>query len=293
MAKLEGEDIYLEAPNKPVFFCTTPRGGYRLISAGASLPAAEAFQVSPSLSRVIAHSKATFIAKPRDLEIGVSLLLPQKGDFETRQVDFFEGEHALFDKFRKVRGEDEILAFACKYGELCTKGQKEYSMDFKAEEGKTVYLESTALWEREIKDVNEVVSMWENEAPNIEIARVLNRKLGEYPAVLHYGIDKQGNFFSLFYAHSLAAAIWIQLAQSICRDAPNGMIAGRDFLTGIYYEKGCLATRNKGPHKGKLYHPRNKRNLYRQRNTRKEAEKAGRIVKENRKGRTEFLVEEF
>jgi hypothetical protein len=79
---------YLEAPNKPVFFCTTPRGGYRLISAGANLSATEAFQISPFFQGLL-PIKSNLYGKVQDLEIGTSLLLPQKGGFETRQVDFF------------------------------------------------------------------------------------------------------------------------------------------------------------------------------------------------------------
>jgi hypothetical protein len=48
----------------------------------------------------------------------------------------------------------------------------------------------------------------------------------------------------------------------------------RDFFNGIYYEKGCLSTRNTGPHKGKLYHPGTSGIFTAEEHT-KEAEKAG------------------
>ena len=300
MAKLEQEDIYLDAPNIGYFYVEKPEAGFRLVKHGEKVPFEEfiAFRL-PGAELIGTIKKAPFTALSRDKKEKGMLLLPQGNHLVGHWLSFFEDKEAgkyrgnkpkltpIFEAFRKLKSEDEILNFASRYGEFRPRGEAQYTLSLVDDQ---VWCESLNLWKKEIADVNNVVTLWEGGTEGKELAKLINEKLREYPSQQEYGTDEQGKAFPVLRSHSLGAAIWLQLAQSIFKDGPNERIARRSFRSGEYYAQQCLTKKRTGEYAGLYYHPREKQNFYRQNYTRKKAAQEGKTVKEGRKGKTTFIT---
>jgi len=100
----------------------------------------------------------------------------------------------------------------------------------------------------------------------IAVARLFNKKLQENPSVPAYRIGKAGQIEPFFHPQSLAAAIWLQLAQSFFKDGPADQIAKRCHICGkwgkaykewddtITLDTDIWGQRRKGPYAGLYYH---------------------------------------
>lgn len=300
VAKLEQEDIYLDAPNFGYFFVERPEGGFRLVEHGEKVPFEEfaAFRV-PGMELVGSIKNKLFTALSRDKRERGPLLLPQGNHLVGHWLSFFvdadEGGYKgdkpklvpIFKAFGDLKNDDEILGFASKYGDLRPRGDEKYTLSLVDD---LVWCESLNLWKKEIAAVNGVVSLWEDGAEDKTLAGLLNEKLREYPSIQEYGVDGKGMVFSALRSSSLGAAVWLQLAQSVFLDGPNERIARRSFRSGEYYAQQCMAKKRTGEYTGLWYHPREKQTFYRQNYTRKKAAQEGRSVKEKRKGRMEFIT---
>ncbi len=300
MAKLEQEDIYLDAPNIGYFYVEKPEIGFRLVKHGEKVPFEEfvAFRFPGAELRGSAK-KRPFTALSRDKGENGMLLLPQGSHLIGHWLSFFQDKDAgkykgdkvklipIFEVFRKLKSEDEILNFASRYGEFRPRGEAQYTLSLADDQ---VWCESLNLWKKEIADVNNVVTLWEGGTEGKELVKLINEKLREYPSVQEYGTGKKGKAFPVLRSHSLGAAIWLQLAQSIFKDGPNERIARRSFLSGEYYAQQCLTKKRTGEYAGLYYHPREKQNFYRQNYTRKKAAQEGKTVKEGRKGKATFIT---
>lgn len=298
VAKLEQEDIYLDPPNLAFFHVEKPNGGFRFVEHGEAVPFEElaAFRL-PGMKLIGSIKRHPFTALSRDKGENGILFLPTGNTLLGYWLNFFEGEKnykgknpkltPIFEVFRKLKSEEEILNFASKYGELRPKGEEKYTLSLPENK---VWLESLSLWKKEISAVNNVIDLWESDAADRDLSELLNRKLRKYPSIQEYGIDKKGNAFPVFRSHSLGAAIWLQLAQSVFRDGPNERIARRCFFSGEYLAQQCLIKKTTGEYAGMYYHLREKRKFYRQNNTIEKSYIEGSEEMKERKNKSKFLV---
>ncbi len=100
----------------------------------------------------------------------------------------------------------------------------------------------------------------------IAVAGLFNEKLQKNPSFPAYGIGKAGEIEPFFHSQSLAAAIWLQLAQSFFKDGPADQIAKRCHICGkwgkaykewddtITLDTDIWGQRRKGPYAGLYYH---------------------------------------
>ncbi len=297
MAKLGAEPIYREAPNEVFFVASRPEEGFRLIEAGERAPFDKmaAFRLSGfGVRGAIRNRLLTVFSRDAEAEQRGFLLLPQ-GEPVREWLSMFlreEKDRALFDAFRRLGGAEEIRSFASKFGNLRSRGQ---GCDFDLKND-FAFLESVALWEREIADVNKAVALWEewrkSEKPETQesLLLLLNSKQLAYSLTQPYRADKRGSINSFFIPESLGGVLWLILGQSIFRDGPKELIAERCYLTGGYYSLSSLSKRTTGEHKGLYYLPGEMHKKNQQQYYRRKKQNEGKTVKKGRKGKTEFSV---
>jgi hypothetical protein len=275
MARLESEPIYMEAVNVPQFFIERAED-YRLVRPG------EAVKPPVVLPGVHLDESITVTARPRRPEWRGDLLYPV-GRLVGGWAPFFDGERPLFDIMRRLDDDEAIRAFAAKHGPLFGGVRLDLGKD-------EVLLESTGSWQQEIRDIDYAVGQWESGVGQRDLVTLLNEKLRDYPSSQEYGIDEEGTAFPTLRPSCLAAAAWLQLAQTIFLDGPNERLARRSYLTGLYYAAECMSKKRDGPCRGMYYHPIEKRNLYRQNSARKKAHAEGRALKPSKKKAMKFIV---
>lgn len=312
-------DGYLDPPVEAVFFNAVPERGFKIVERGAIIPAPEGGNLNVE-------------AIPRAGERGKKLLLPV-GGFTSARNCYFEKDSPLFQRFADLKSEADIVSFASKYGQLCdsslswngetiwleslTTWETEISLmyfimgvisDFEAKKDVGRYIERRGeevvfplRWAHQgkttaVPSMRFIPSEEKRNTLYRGLVRFFNLKLGECPLIAVHSIREDYSkdpIRSFLEPLSLKGAVWLQFSQSFFRDGPNDIMARRDFLTGRYYPESELSLRTAGPHKGQMYHPAMKRRFYSQKHTRIEAVQEGKTVKQYRKGKTEFIVEEF
>jgi hypothetical protein len=100
------------------------------------------------------------------------------------------------------------------------------------------------------------------------VTRLIDEKLRENPSTPIYLFGEKGQIKPYLHPQSLAAAIWLQLAQSFFKDGPAERIAERCYLCGkwgkaykewfdtITLDTEIWGQRKKGPEAGLYYHKR-------------------------------------
>ncbi len=318
MKELEG---FIDAPMEPVFFNVRPQEGFRLIESvsvvpGDFLPVKEI----PSVKVL-----------PREGEPAGMLLLPVGKTMEARNAFFPDGE-PLFQRFADLETDDAIVDFASEFGPLRPGVPFDLSLNEARLESVSLWRTEISLMRAVLrlvgdyedeKPVDEDITRQgkrvvvhirgslsgqnvfldfdpgetERETVFRGFVGFFNRKLQECPSsparILH-----EGKVRSVLVPESLQAALWLQLSHSIFRDGPSDIAARRCFVTGLYFPekymgKPIMKMRTVGPNKGRWYHKDMKHRFYQQKYARKVAASEGRVVKEGRRGKTEFIVEEF
>jgi hypothetical protein len=271
MERLEG---FIDAPQVPLFFNPVPSGGFRLIEACSPVPFSSIFPVTGG-------EKVFMTAYPRKEECSEEaaekfhplLLLPVGPHREAINGyhSFFNEQEPLFQQFAKLETDNDILAFAGKFGQL------KQGVTSKPIEGR-VFLESLNLWKGEISLVRrflqifgdfemgqnlgkylkymegEILFMVHGEkriaGKNIFLtikpaetvkdtvyrgmATFLDEKLREAPLTVSHGWG-DGKVRSYLTPLSLQGALWLQLSQAFFQDGPTEAKVRRCVLTGDYF----------------------------------------------------------
>jgi len=339
------EEEFLEPLGEAVFSSLVPQEGFRLIFAGELLERLPSFgfnMVQMGLRTSLPLPGYGYVVLPFNMEghgleealkevegKKIPLLCPVD-ELVRVQCGFFDvSDTPLFQKFANLGSEEEVLAFANKYGSLHSKMSILQSLSPKSG---VVYLESVRDWAYEINLVRtalKLIEVYENRSwdsdlkviaagkfgasYNIEgtsfcvdgppppkagmdenvfkllLVRFFNARLREHQSSLGYGFDDAGRFISAIYPTTLEAAIWLQLAQSFFGDAPSERMAKRCFVCGCFGSKANMRKRFKGEHRGGYYHIGCYETLKRRKQREKKAGMEGRSPKERQK--KQFLVD--
>lgn len=333
MERLEG---FIDAPQVPLFFNPVPSKGFRLIEACSPIPFNSVFPVTGG-------EKVFMTALPRKEECSEEvaekfhplLLLPVGPHKEAINTyhSYFNGEEPLFQQFAKLETDNDILAFAGKYGQL----KRGVSADMTGEN--KVFFESLNLWKGEISLVRQFLQMLGDfemgqnlgkyfkfmegkilfmvhgekriAGKNIFLtikpaetvkdtvyrgmATFLDEKMKEAPLTISHGLGG-GKVKSYLTPLSLRGALWLQLSQAFFQDGPKEAKVRRCVLTGDYFRekdgtgKRIMWLKKTGPLRGHHYHRNMMDRFYEQKRKRDKAAREGKIVKEGRKGATNFLI---
>lgn len=306
---------FVEQHPLPGYFNPVPAKGFELVSTGDGVPS-ERFDVG--------GISLTAKPRPEDRVGGAMLLLPKGRSQKSVNVfhEFFNAGRPLFSIFVDLDSTDAILAFADQHGQL----RPGVALNLSAN---CVFLESLALWEKEIRFMRGIIEAWSALEAGREYERYLapresqvhlrvgdqiiasvERDMSESKAqTLHrllweaidqrtwecdytivHSWEEDGRVRSRSVARDLLSALWLQLSQSFFRDGEKDVMAHRCCLTGKYFARRDMSKRKEAPHKGELYAKESKRKFDQQKRARVLALEQGRTVKEDRKGRTEFLV---
>lgn len=252
----------------------------------------------------------------------------EKGKGRGRKKDF---PKAFFQRFAELESDEEILTFASEFGPLRPGIPLDFGKNGQIEAARLESVSEWKLEASFVraalrligdhddsKDLSGYISRFkdsvilkihaESKGENIKIPIVVgetlkrtvyrglvvffNRMTKRYPSTpqrILYGDSAR----SVFVPENLLAAVWLQASQAFFHDGPSKTQPRRCFVSGFYFKEEDLAVREAGPHKGRLYHPGMKHRFYQQKNAQKKAEARGREIKPGRKGKTEFLVDEF
>ncbi|MGI6784144.1 MAG: hypothetical protein ACOX5A_07930 [Aminivibrio sp.] len=256
-------------------------------------------------------------------------MLPQGPYQEAKNVyhrAFDEDYKPLFQRFAGLEDEGEILEFANIFGQL----RQEARTDLTEGRGKTYleplsFWESEIETMRSLLaawgayEVDKDIDSWvrfrhgrvffgtfKGSLPIVTseskretlfrcIAIFIDEKLKDCPLIVSHGWGT-GIVRSYLEPLSLQGALWLQLSQAFFNDGPKEEVVRRDVLTGDYYRerdangKKVMRKKTTGPYKGHCYHRDIADRFYEQKRKRDRAAEEGRVVKESRRGRTEFLV---
>jgi len=314
--------VFLEAPNTHYFFNAVPEKGFRLVEPGQKIP----MEWIGLPLEIGSDVMVTARQRPeRGAQSGGLLLCPVGRKEAARNSYFPRGETPIFAEFAalmdddgKIRAEKTSL-FAAEFGSLEDTGVVASRAD-------NVLLESFGFWCREISRMRillDAVARFEDKKPGDDLLRrrgdsvilgdiavpfvasesrsdmlhrcivaYINGRLREHSVRQQYLATEKG-VRSILEPTTLLGAMWVQVAQSFFKDGPMERLAARSFVTGEYHPRQDMKVRQVGPNEGRLYHPADRNKFYRRKNRRIVAASEGKVVKEKRKGRTEFLVEEF
>lgn len=306
---------FVEQHPLPGFFNPVPAKGFELVPIGAVVPS-ETFNVG--------GMSLTARPRPEDRVGGGMLLLPKGGSKKSVNVfhEFFNAGRPLFSIFAGLDSAEDVLAFADQHGQL----RPGFSLNLSTG---VVGLEPIALWEREIRFMRGIVEAWsaleagedcgrylaprgsqvhlrvrdwiiasvehdmsESKAQTLHrlLWRAIDQKTWECDYTIAHGRE-DGRVRSRLVARDLLSALWLQLSQSFFRDGEEDVMAHRCCLTGKYFARKDMSKRTEAPFKGELYAKESKKKFEQQKRARVLALEQGKAVKEDRKGRTEFLVD--
>lgn len=274
MEILEG---FTDAPITPKFFNPVPSGGFRLIEACSPIPFNSVFPVTGG-------ERVFLLALPRTEECSEEvagkfhplLLLPVGPEKEAINAyhQYFNEQEPLFQQFAKLETDNDILAFAGKYGQL----KRGVSADMTGEN--KVFFESLNLWKGEISLVRQFLKIWGNYEmdQNLEeylifrkecvyfmvhgeknlagknitlplvkteskrdtvkrgMAKFIDKKMEEAPLTVSHGLG-DGKVKSYLTPLSLQGAIWLQISQAFFGDGPKEAKVRRCVLTGDYFRE--------------------------------------------------------
>lgn len=308
-------DVFLE-PGKGYFKNFVPKNGFHLIPVGY-----EEDRKSDAKIRYVSGDN-------KDAKEGYLLLANSPGE-EFKNPFFTQGE-PLFQSFSQLSSDEEILAFANMHGELVTRPfhrsfwLREATIELESIDfwKKEIFLmrkmiEMIGCYEigdpidrfirkqkrqRYYYDLSfepggktwEVFVPEENPEPRFilfyGITRFFNIMLRRHPSSLGYNIEN-GRACSHLLPNSLAAALWLQFAQTFFKDGPENMIAHRCFICGRYDKKDGdnMRQRKKAPFKGLWYHETCKSTFYNRQRRELQAEEEGRTIRKH-SGRKALLV---
>jgi hypothetical protein len=358
------DEVFLDAPNRGIFFNHIFTGGFELVSSFDEIPVftcggspflrwswnggflfpEHLFErVQKGSGIALQHEAFEKIGKTEEIP-KETLLLPKGEAREARNVFFEEDKEPLFQKFANLETTEEIQSFAGEYG--CLRKTPEAWID---KHGNRIgLLESVETWKREIDALNialrAIVTYEEGRTSDFEympdnanhiyirpalksgktstfllapyvkgvpektifkmaIARLFNEKLRESPSVPAYTfVVEKGRFEPCLHPQSLAAAIWLQLAQSFFKDGPAERIAERCYLCGkwgkaykewsgtIKLDTDVWSQRKKGPYAGLYYHKLCDKAVRMRENRKRKAEEEGKKLRKRK--RTKKLLTE-
>lgn len=314
--------VFLEAPNTHYFFNAVPSEGFRLVKPGQKIP-------MEWIGLPLAMASDVMVTARQRPERGVQsggLLLCPVGRKETARNSYFpRGQAPIFAEFAALMDDDgkirseKISLFAAEFGSLEDTGVVASRAD-------NVLLESFGFWCREVSRMRillDAVARFEDKKTGDDLLRrrgdsvvlgdiavpfvasesrsdmlhrcivaFINGRLREHSVNQQYLSTEKG-IRSILEPTTLLGAMWIQVAQSFFKDGPMERLAARSYLTGDYFPRRDMKVRQVGPHSGRLYHPAERNRFYSRKHKRIVAESKGRSVKGGRKGKIEFLVEEF
>ena len=168
------QDIYLDPPRANLFFNPVPRRGFRLVSFGDMIPIDDVamfpgsvlgcYVVAVERGKKYTKEFAEMLKKPSLQKFNTPLLLPV-GGFEKVRIIFYHKYSdkdgvPLFSQFSKLETDEDILQFACKYGQL-KKQKEEFEIDSdKRDYFAEYFLESLQFWKSEISLVKQALTIW-------------------------------------------------------------------------------------------------------------------------------------
>lgn len=223
-----------------------------------------------------------FAAQFGQLRSGITIDLPGFKVF-LESLNFWKGEISLLRQFLKILGEYEMKSDLAEY--LVVRGDKVIFM---------------VHGEGKIAGRNITLPLVRTESKRETVyrgmAQFLDEKMADAPLTVSHR-SRGGAFESILMPLNLQGAIWLQLSQAFFGDGPTENRVRRDVLTGKYYRERNSAgeklmwRRKKEPYMGHYYHWNNMRRFNEQKRKRIAAAVRGEAVKDDRKGRTDFLVE--
>lgn len=261
-SKLLLEDEFLSAPNEAVFFNPVPSLGFRLAREEERIPVSTVYPEHGDCSDLL-----TVRALPKEGERGsrfIERLLIPLGEIKKSRNPFFdEGDTPLFERFAALEGKGAIMAFANQYGELRYGVGKKSGVRLPEEDYE--FFETLDFWEEEIREVREFLvsikdyeekrfAMGKHEEELQNLASIFNKKLRQNPCSEAYRVEPDGKVTPVLVPHTLAGAIWLQLAQSFFKDGPTGRLSERCHICGKYGKRDGMSQRKNGPSAGRYYH---------------------------------------
>ena len=201
---MEDYQVYQDPPRANLFFNPVPRRGFRLVSFGDMIPIDDVamfpgsvpgcYVVAVERGKKYTKEFAEMLKKPSLQKFNTPLLLPV-GGFEKVRIIFYHKYSdkdgvPLFSQFSKLETDEDILQFACKYGQL-KKQKEEFEIDSdKRDYFAEYFLESLQFWKSEISLVKQALTIWSSlEArepvhqylkPHVEKDKVLFLISGDY-----------------------------------------------------------------------------------------------------------------